>query len=98
MHRTDVTVAPRDANLAGRYAVAVADLPHIERLLEEALPGSDVRVEDLAGGDHLHARVRAPQFTGLSLIDQHRLVYAPVQHLLDDGTIHALRITTEAPA
>ena len=42
-------------------------------------------------------RIRSDRFAGLSLIDQHKLVYAPVQHLLDDGTIHALQIKTEAP-
>ena len=47
------------------------------------------------GGDHLFAHVTAPQFDGLSLIAQHKLVYAPVQHLIDDGTIHALKIKTE---
>ena len=40
-------------------------------------------------------RGSAPRFDGLSLIAQHKLVYAPVQHLLDDGTIHALKIKTE---
>jgi acid stress-induced BolA-like protein IbaG/YrbA len=70
----------------------------VKTLLEGALPGASVRVEDFGGGDHLFAHVQAPQFAGLSLIDQHRLVYAPVQHLLDDGTIHALKIKTEAPA
>ena len=47
--------------------------------------------------DHLRPRIRSDRFSGLSLIDQHKLVYAPVQHLLDDGTIHALQIKTEAP-
>ena len=74
----------------------MADIAEIEGLIRTALPGSEVNVEDMAGGDHLYAHVRAPQFTGLPLIEQHRLVYAPVQHLLDDGSIHALQIKTEA--
>jgi acid stress-induced BolA-like protein IbaG/YrbA len=74
------------------------DPGHVEELIAASLPGSDVRVEDFGGGDHLFAHVRAPQFAGLSLIQQHRMVYAPVQHLLDDGSIHALKIKTEAPA
>ena len=61
-----------------------------------AFPGGEVSVVDFGGGDHLSAHVRAPQFAGLSLIAQHRLVYQPVQHLLDDGTVHALKIKTEA--
>jgi acid stress-induced BolA-like protein IbaG/YrbA len=74
----------------------VADLALVTSLLERALPGAEVSVEDMHGGDHLFARVRAPQFAGLSLIQQHKLVYAPIQHLLDDGSIHALKIKTEA--
>jgi acid stress-induced BolA-like protein IbaG/YrbA len=72
----------------------VADLAEIERLIADALPGAEVEVIDEGGGDHLRAVVAAPQFEGLSRIDQHRLVRAPVQHLMDDGTIHALSITS----
>ena len=72
----------------------MADLAEIERLIREALPGSEVEVIDEAGGDHLRAIVAAPQFAGRSRIDQHRMVRAPVQHLMDDGTIHALSVQT----
>jgi acid stress-induced BolA-like protein IbaG/YrbA len=76
----------------------VADPRDISSLLEQALPGAEVSVEDRGGGDHLFAHVRAPQFSGRTVIDQHRMVYAPLQHLLDDGSIHALSIRTEAIA
>jgi len=72
----------------------MADLAEIERLIADALPGAEVDVIDEGGGDHLRAVVKAPQFEGLKRIDQHRLVRAPVQHLMDDGTIHALSITS----
>jgi stress-induced morphogen len=76
---------------------SVADIAEIEGLIRTALPGSEVSVEDLAGGDHLYAHVRAPQFTGLPLIEQHRLVNGAVDHLLGPGRpIHALKIKTEA--
>jgi stress-induced morphogen len=68
----------------------------VEELLQEAFPGGVVTVTDFGGGDHLSAYVRSPRFAGESLINQHKLVYAPVQHLLDDGSIHALKIKTEA--
>ena len=74
----------------------MVDLRSVTTLLEQALPGAEVRVEDQGGGDHLYAHVRAPQFQGRTVVDQHRMVYAPVQHLLDDGSIHALSIKTEA--
>lgn len=70
----------------------MADLEEVRRLIAEALPGAEVEIVDEGGGDHLRAVVTAPQFEGLSRIDQHRLVKAPVQHLMDDGTIHALSV------
>ena len=75
----------------------MADLDHVRALIAEALPGAEVEVIDEGGGDHLRAVVNAPQFEGLSRIDQHRLVKAPVQHLMDDGTIHALSVTSSVP-
>jgi acid stress-induced BolA-like protein IbaG/YrbA len=72
----------------------VADLAEIERLIAAGLPGAEVDVVDEGGGDHLRAIVAAPQFAGRSRIDQHRMVRAPVQHLMDDGSIHALSIST----
>jgi stress-induced morphogen len=41
--------------------------------------------------------VSATQFTGLTRIDQHRLVRAAVQPRMDDGSIHALSIKTRQP-
>ena len=73
----------------------MADLAEIKRLIEEALPGAEVEVIDEAGGDHLRAVVRAPQFAGHTRIDQHRMVKAAVKHRFDDGTIHALSVKTE---
>jgi stress-induced morphogen len=75
----------------------MADLAEIQRLIAESLPGAEVEVIDEGGGDHLRAVVSAPQFEGLKRIDQHRLVRSPVQHLMDDGTIHALSITSSTP-
>jgi stress-induced morphogen len=75
----------------------MADIAEIEGLIRAALPGSHVSVEDMAGGDHLFAHVRAPQFSGLPLLEQHRLVNSAVDHLLGPGRpIHALKIKTEA--
>jgi acid stress-induced BolA-like protein IbaG/YrbA len=76
----------------------LADLDEIRRLIAEALPGAAVEVIDEGGGDHLRAVVTAPQFEGLTRIQQHRLVRAPVQHLMDDGSIHALSVRTEVGA
>jgi acid stress-induced BolA-like protein IbaG/YrbA len=75
----------------------LADLAQIRLLIAEALPGAEVEVIDEGGGDHLRAMVSAPQFEGLSRIDQHRLVRAPVEHLMEDGSIHALSISASTP-
>lgn len=68
-----------------------------QAIIEKALPGSRVRVEDQGGGDHLFAEVVAPQFSGLTRVEQHRMVYAAVKQFLDDGSIHALGLKTRAP-
>lgn len=76
----------------------MADLDELERMISAALPGAEVSVIDEGGGDHLRAIVTAPQFAGLSTINQHRLVRAAVKPRMDDGTIHALSISTSPPA
>ena len=73
----------------------MADLEELKGMIEAALPGAEVEVSDETGnGDHLQATVTAPQFEGLSRIDQHRLVKAAVKERFDDGTIHALSVKT----
>ena len=73
-----------------------ADLAELRAMIEVALPGAAVEVVDETGaGDHLRATVGAPQFKGLSRIDQHRLVKAAVKARFEDGTIHALSVKTE---
>jgi stress-induced morphogen len=68
----------------------------IESLLSGAFPGDDVSVADrTGGGDHFQVTVASPRFQGLSLVEQHRLVYDALAELLADGTIHELRITTK---
>jgi acid stress-induced BolA-like protein IbaG/YrbA len=68
-------------------------LEEVRSLIADALPGAEVEVIDEGGGDHLRAIVSAPQFEGLSRIEQHRLVKAAVQDRMDDGSIHALSVT-----
>lgn len=73
----------------------MADLAEIEGMIEAALPGAEVEVVDETGaGDHLRATVVAPQFQGVSRIDQHRMVKAAVKERFDDGQIHALSLKT----
>lgn len=73
-------------------------LDEVRLLIEAALPGAEVEVSDQTGTqDHLEAKVAAPQFEGLSRIEQHRLVKNACQARFDDGSIHALSIKTSVP-
>jgi stress-induced morphogen len=68
----------------------------IEELLLGAFPGEAVSVEDrTGGGDHFQVSVSSSRFEGLSLVEQHRLVYDALAGPLADGTIHELRIKTK---
>ena len=70
----------------------------VRQMIEDALPGAEVEVIDETGTqDHLRATVSAPQFSGLSRIEQHKLVKKAVQSRFDDGSIHALSIKTTVP-
>jgi stress-induced morphogen len=75
-------------------------MERLESMLQEAFPGAtDVRVVDRTGtGDHFHVLVRTPRFDGLTLVEQHKLVYAALAEPLADGTIHELRIKTKGTA
>ncbi len=69
----------------------------LQVLLETAFPeATELSVEDrTGGGDHFQVSVSSPRFTGLSLLDQHRLVNEALAEPLRDGTIHELRIKTK---
>ena len=72
----------------------------LRELLEQAFPdASEVAVEDrTGGGDHFQVTVASRRFEGLSLVDQHRLVYDALAAPLSDGSIHELRIKTKGTA
>ncbi len=70
----------------------------LQRRIAQALPGSEVEVRDLTGtGDHFEARVMSPSFAGKSMVEQHQLVYAPLQDVLKTGALHALALKTYSP-
>jgi stress-induced morphogen len=70
----------------------------VRLMIEASLPGATAEVIDETGTkDHLRAIVAAPQFEGLSRIEQHKLVKRAVQSRFDDGSIHALSIKTSVP-
>jgi stress-induced morphogen len=69
----------------------------LEMLLRSSFPdASELAVEDrTGGGDHFQVTIASGRFEGLSLVEQHRLVYEALQAPLGDGSIHELRIKTK---
>jgi stress-induced morphogen len=69
----------------------------LQERIAAALPGAEVRVEDLTGGgDHFRAEVVSDRFEGLSRIQQHKLIYDVFGDEVG-GPIHALSIKTSTP-
>ena len=63
-------------------------------LITKKLPSAKVFVENIKGNDHLQVTVVASEFSGLSLIKQHQLVYSALKEELASESIHALALTT----
>jgi stress-induced morphogen len=78
----------------------VAPSDQLQALLAFAFPdAAELSVVDrTGGGDHFQVTVASGRFDGLSLVDQHKLVYAALEEPLADGTIHELRIKTRGAA
>ncbi|MGV3650178.1 MAG: BolA family protein [Devosia sp.] len=76
-------------------AMAAAE---IERRIKAALPDAQVDIRDLAGdGDHYAATVVSEAFRGKTRVQQHQLVYNALSGDMG-GALHALALTTSAPA
>ena len=70
----------------------------IERMIREAFPDAEIEIKDLAGdGDHYAATVKSAAFKGKTRVQQHQLVYAALKGNMG-GVLHALALTTSAPA
>ena len=70
----------------------------IEVLIKEAFPDAAVQITDLAGdGDHYAATVVSSAFKGKTRVQQHQMVYAALKGRMG-GELHALALTTSAPA
>ena len=71
----------------------------VERLIEDGIEDANATVTRARGehdDDHLAATVVSPAFAGLSLVDQHKLVYDALgDHMTHD--IHALELETRTP-
>ena len=73
----------------------------IEALIRQTFPDARITVTDLAGdGNHFAAEVIDESFRGMNRVQQQRAVYAALQGRMDGpkGELHALALTTKAPA
>jgi stress-induced morphogen len=69
----------------------------IERLIREALPDAEVKIDDLRGdGDHYAATVVSEAFRGKTRVQQHQMVYAALKGRMG-GELHAMALQTRAP-
>ena len=71
----------------------------VREAIKRKLSDAEVSVEDLkGGGDHLQVEVISNEFSGLSLIKQHQLVYQALKSELETEAIHALALKTSTPS
>ena len=74
------------------------DPAELKKAIEAALPGSQAQVRDTTGtGDHFEATVISQSFVGKGMVEQHQMVYAPLQALIASGALHALALKTYSP-
>ncbi len=69
----------------------------VTSLIKQSLPDARIDVKDLGGGDHLEVNVVSSKFSGLSLVQQHQLVYSALKNELKTEIIHALALNTSTP-
>ena len=95
IHGEPVEPGARVRNQGNAYMAMEAS--EIERLIKEALPDAEVRIEDLRGdGDHYSAHVSSASFKGKNRVQQHQMVYAALQGRMG-GELHALALQTATP-
>jgi len=63
----------------------------IKQMIESGIDGADAEVD--GDGSHFNARIVSDSFAGLTMIKQHKLVYAALGDSMESA-IHALSIKT----
>lgn len=66
----------------------------LQELIKSGIPGAEVTVR--GDGDHFDAVVVSGKFSGLTMVQQHQLVYATLGDRMG-GEIHALALKTCTP-
>lgn len=66
----------------------------LEQRIKSHLPSATMTCYDMTGGgDHWQVKIRAKEFAGKSLIEQHQMVYKALNELMN-SQIHALSLDT----
>ena len=70
----------------------------LEQMIKAELPDAEIVIQDLTGTqDHYQATIVTEAFAGLSLVQQHQLVYKSVNSVITTGELHALALKTYTP-
>ncbi|HEY9037042.1 MAG TPA: BolA/IbaG family iron-sulfur metabolism protein [Pseudomonadales bacterium] len=72
------------------------DTDTLTALLRNGLPDCDVQVE--TDGYHYTVTVVGELFSGLRPVQRQQKVYAVINHLIADGSVHAVNIRARTPA
>ena len=70
----------------------------VKQCIEEAIPGAQAQVE--GGGGHFTIEVVSSAFAGKRILEQQRLVYSAIAHLMagDTAPVHAVdRMVCKTP-
>ena len=67
----------------------------VDRLLKTFADGKILANDLTGGGDHWSVAIESSAFKGLSLVEQHQLVYKALGEWMQ-GPIHALSLNTKA--
>ncbi len=64
--------------------------------LKAAMPSAEIKASDMTGGgDHWQVAIKAKEFAGKSLVEQHQMVYKALGDMMKQE-IHALALDTKA--
>lgn len=68
------------------------DAADIKQLIEDGIDGAEAQVS--GGGDRFDITVIADHFDGLTPVRRQQAIYACINHLISDGSIHAVNLQT----
>lgn len=73
-------------------------IPNLKTTLQKTFPDAEISLSDYKhDGVHILLEISSEKFRGLTLIQQHRLVYESVKAYIESGELHALKIRTKIP-